>query len=254
MSALGKNKALEIKHEGVHELVVIRLRLGKHPEWSADTFHGIIYKRNIGRWLRNRKDTGPLERIVCKHAMFTTTVFPSVRIEAGKRGAKAQKGFKTDIETTSASGGHVFTMASPVWLILYLLSPNCAQGKARVKQRIAERSFAMLQVLAKIAYKGHAAGSASASISGDLKSVFTLKTCQGSADVCVDGELRMDGQLTAWRNSWSEKEALGNVVKRMDPKKTLWRGFCGYGAACSCSTHLAKSPLHPACLAVPGTL
>ena len=67
------------------------------------------------------------------------SAFPSVRIEAGKRGAKAQKGFKTDIETTSASGGHVFTMASLVWLILYMLSPNCAQGKARVKQGIAER-------------------------------------------------------------------------------------------------------------------
>ena len=140
----------------------------------------------------------------CKGAMLSTmegfwlngtprrSAFPSVRIEAGKRGAKAQKGFKTDIETTSASGGHVFTMASLVWLILYMLSPNYAQGKAGVKQRIAERSFAMLQVLAKIAYKGHAAGSASASISGDLTGDFTLKANQGSADVCVDGELRMD--------------------------------------------------------------
>ena len=50
MASLGYNKALEIKHEGVHELVVVREQLGKDPERSADTFHGIIYKRNIGRW------------------------------------------------------------------------------------------------------------------------------------------------------------------------------------------------------------
>ena len=80
----------------------------------------------------------------------------------------------------------------------------------------------MLQVLAKIAYKGHAAGSGSASISDAL----TLRTKQGSAEVCVDGVLRMDGQLTAWRNSWSEKEALGSVLKRMDPnKKNSLAGF-----------------------------
>ena len=61
---------------------------------------------------------------------------------------------------------------------------------ARGKQPIAERSLAMLQVLANIACKGHAVGSASGSTSDAL----TLATQEGCAKVCEDGVLEMDSR------------------------------------------------------------
>ena len=84
----GEHKALEIKHEGVHELVVVRQRYGTLPEWSADTFHELIYKNHIGRWLRNHSKKGPLEEIVRKHHTFTSRVFPSVGSKQGHAGPR----------------------------------------------------------------------------------------------------------------------------------------------------------------------
>ena len=98
-----------------------------------------------------------LSQGVLKNDKFQCNVCPSDNITAGERIAKERKGFKVDMATTSSKGGH-FTMASPTWLILYLLLPNCmSNSRVRVKAHIAERTFTMLKVLAKIAYQGHTA-------------------------------------------------------------------------------------------------
>ena len=56
--------------------------------------------------------------------------------QAGNQGAgraNCGKGFKTDTGTTSTTGGYFFTMVSLVWLILYVVLPNCMfNARARV--------------------------------------------------------------------------------------------------------------------------
>ena len=161
-------KSVELKFEGFHELVAVRHREGHLPEWSVDSFHYCIFKCNVGRWLRQHaEEVMQIARWMISSAKLRKDlkceIFPSSKIISGKRVAKEKKGFQAD--TTLTTVGNVYTMASPVWLLLYLLSPNCMiNARARVKQHIAEKSLAMLEVLVKLAYQGHTAASASGSI------------------------------------------------------------------------------------------
>ena len=77
----------------------------------------------------------------------------------------------------------------------------------------------------QIACKGHAVGSASASISDAL----TLTNQEKCAKVCVDGVLEIDIKLKAWRKIWSHLVAQGNAVINVDAKSdssagVLWIG------------------------------
>ena len=49
-------KTLEIKFEELHDLVVVRHQDEHFPEWSVDTFHRVIYKDKIGRWLSRHEN------------------------------------------------------------------------------------------------------------------------------------------------------------------------------------------------------
>ena len=116
-------KTLEIKFEELHDLVVVRHQDEHFPEWSVDTFHNVIYNYNIGRWLsRHEKAVKQLSEGVLKNGKFQCNVCPSNNITEGKCYAK-ERGFQVKMATTSSRCG--FTMASPTWLILYLLFPNC---------------------------------------------------------------------------------------------------------------------------------
>ena len=216
-------KSVELKFEEFHELVVVRHQQGSFPEWSVDVFHNCIFKYNIGRWLcRHQEDLMQLARRVIRSDKLKCEVSPSHNIIAGKRAAKEKKGFKANVGTTSTAGGNVYTMASPVWLLLYLLSPNCmCNAKTRVKQHIAERSFAMLEVLVKVAYQGHTAASAS----GSKSDAPALKFEEGCAKLYADGRLEMDSRLTIWRETWSDLERHGNAVANLDAKPNSLAGL-----------------------------
>ena len=148
--------------------------------------------------------------------------------------------------TTSSTPCH-FTMASPLWLILYLLCPNCrmnSMGRSN-GAHIAKRRFAMLKVLAKIAYQGHTA----TSVSGGRADETTLTTREDCAKVHANGDLDMDSKLTAWKDIWSHlEETQGHAVINVDAKPNfLWEDCYGYGSASSSSRPLASCRFQSTC-------
>ena len=200
-------KTLEFKSHGFHQLVIIRHRDGQLPDWSVDQFHNFIYKGRLGRWLRiHRNEIHKLARVLLKDAGLESEVFPSDHIVMGRKKAREKRGCPSD---SGGADGLVSTMATPVWLLLYLLLPNCAcNSKSRVKEHIAEKAFSMLRSLVQIAYEGHSAASAT----GSTPDMLTLHTHQGLAKVRQDGTLEMDCKLAAWSKTWSAVESQGNLL------------------------------------------
>lgn len=188
-------KTLDFASHGVRDLIVVRLRTGEQ-DWSVDVFHSAIYKGHIGRWLKKHQaDIALLSGILLKEVDLVSEVFPSERIVKGKQKKQAEDGL-------------FFTMATPAWLLLFLLWPNCSSNstKSRVKKDIAEKALHMLKTLVQIAYEGHTGASASGA------EPHALHAQVGSAKVCADGTLVMDSKLAAWRKTWSVLESEGNRV------------------------------------------
>ena len=91
-------KTLEIKFEELHDLVVARRQYEHFPEWSVDTFHNVIYKQKIGRWLtRHEQAVKQLSQGVLKNDKFQCNVCPSDNITSGKRVVKEREGFTVDM-------------------------------------------------------------------------------------------------------------------------------------------------------------
>ena len=96
-----------------------------------------------------------------------------------------------------------------------------SNSRERVKAHIAERTFAMLKVLAKIAYQGHTA----TSVSGGVAVATTLHTQAGCAKVHANGDLDMDSRLTDCKEFWSHLETLGNANTNVDAKPNSVAGL-----------------------------
>lgn len=188
-------KALEVKFNHFHNLVATRHRHGHAPDWSVDPFHNFIYQNHMGKWLRkNGRELEEHARCLVSGIALECEVFPSDSIVAGKavRAKKSSQTKTTSVaggQSTSVSCGQYSTMATPVWLTLYVLAPNCmCNPKSRIKKHIAEKYFSILSILVLLAYQGHTASSDS----GCVQDALTLQIDQGSAKVQADGSLNMD--------------------------------------------------------------
>ena len=166
-----------------------------------DPVHNVIYKDRIGRCLKRDKK---VMQQLCQGVLWDNdkcqcNVCPSYKITAHRGRAKKRNGVKVDMATTSNKGGH-FTMASPTWLVLYLIFPTCMSfSRVRARVHIEETTFALMKALAKIAYQGHTA----TSVSGGIGDAITLTTQEGCAQVHANGDLDMESKFTAWGEVWS---------------------------------------------------
>ena len=254
-----KWKTLEVKFHIFHEMVAIRHREGQLPEWSVDPFHRFIYRDRMGRWLsQHGRQIQKNARSLVSDIALQCDVFPSDQIVTGKALASRKKRPATSVSggrATSVSGGQS-TMASPVWLILFVLAPNCTcNPKARIKQHIAQRAFSMLEILAVLACQGHSASSAS----GLSQDALTLQIDKWSATVQADGSLLMDSTWSAWRSTWSAVEAQGNLVPTVQVKPdsvagALWLWSRIVIANQVGSIHVGRSVLSTASKVVCGVL
>ena len=219
MASEGAWKTLDITSYGLCDLVIIRHRGGELADWSVDPFHSCIYKGTVGRWLhRHQDEVEEVSRTLLKHVNLVSEVFPSERIVTGKKTAKAKRGLAPD---SSGEHGLVCTMATLVWLLLYLLFPNClCNSKSRVKKGIAENALRMLGVLVQFAYEGHTVASAM----GTAPGMLALQGNAGSCKVRADGTLDMDSTLAAW----SKQNAVSIGIRRQSCARCTCEGrFCG---------------------------
>ena len=199
-------KTLDITSFGHRELVIIRRREEGLVDWCIEPFHSAIYKVKVGRWLRVHQDkVAHLSEALLQDVDLAAEVFPSRRIVLGRQ--KSQSNTRGSEPASNDNDGLTGTMATPTWLLLYLLLPNCiCNAKSRMRKPIATQALHMIGVLTRIAYEGHSAASATGS-SGPA-----LHTKAGSATVCADGTLTMDSKLTTWNNKSLELASDGNSV------------------------------------------
>jgi hypothetical protein len=152
---------------------------------------------------RHQDELEEVSRILLKNVNLVSEVFHSERIVTGKKTAKANRGLAPD---SSGEHGLACTMATPIWLLLYLLFPNCScTSKSRVKKGIAANALRMLGVLVQLAYEGHTVASAM----GTAPGMLALQGNAGSCKVRADGTLDMDSTLAAWSKKrgldWNQK-------------------------------------------------